>query len=297
MLQELKKTDLSIFMEELQGMDKAETARKIIEESLRVSKRPVVFCSFGKDSTVLLDMVREFREDVDVVYLMDGKFPEKNLHAFATAVKMGVRTLHTYPPSMVDYMQKGDYFEVLHFYYVNGDNWYVLYNGCAPYKEGEDFVCAKKDLIQDFKFIDKYSFPWDCIFHGQKETESIYVVDTYKIKTPIVPFGNGVLSMPLFDWTDVEVLDYAKKNEMPIQNERYDGNPYGGYTGTDKDKLNNDVIPTCFKCMDYRIGNEVVCPKTNQLVQFWGKTEQQHKDTMEQVVKLSEYISEAKEVT
>ena len=284
---------MRITSDEIAGATKAETAENIIKEALRVSENPIVFCSFGKDSTTVLKMAQKYKPDIEVMYLMDGKFPEKNLHAFKTAADMGIKTLHTYPATWADYIQREDYFEVIHYYYVDGTNWYVLYNGCCKHKEGDDYLCAKKDLLSQ-PFISGHSFPWDCIIHGQKDTEPIYIIDSYKIKTPIMPFGKGIMALPLFNWTDEEVLAYAKENNVPLQAGRYESNPYGGFSGTEADESNNDVIPTCSVCLDYRNEFEkIICPKTGLEVEFSGRNKADNEKFSEGLVKMAEYITDA----
>lgn len=44
------------------------SAMALIAKALNTCKRPFVSCSFGKDSSVLLHLVRRIREDIDVVF-------------------------------------------------------------------------------------------------------------------------------------------------------------------------------------------------------------------------------------
>lgn len=47
---------------------KISSAKQLIQRALRASANPVVACSFGKDSMVVLHLVREFRADVPVLF-------------------------------------------------------------------------------------------------------------------------------------------------------------------------------------------------------------------------------------
>ena len=51
-------------------------SRQIIRDALQGSCRPYVSCSWGKDSTVLLHLVAEQKEDVDVIWAKIGPFDD-----------------------------------------------------------------------------------------------------------------------------------------------------------------------------------------------------------------------------
>lgn len=242
-------------------IEKINSAMKIIESSLSKATLPVVMSSFGKDSIVLLDMVRKFIPDIDVLYLMDtgGKMLQKHYRAFRVANRLGT-PLHTYPPFFSDYIQKDDFFDVIHYFYINGKDYLTLYNGCQSYKEGENYLCALIDLLNT-PTCDKYNFRWDCVFEGIRSDESIHIKKT-SIKTPIVNFGHGILSMPLYNWTEKDVWTYIKENGLPYQTARYDEK---------RTDVNNDYIPACHDCLDLKNeGKEVYCPQRQEKIAYQG---------------------------
>lgn len=56
---------------------KIDYAHELIERTLAEHRRPVVGCSFGKDSMVVLHLVRQFVPDVEVVFINTGaEFPD-----------------------------------------------------------------------------------------------------------------------------------------------------------------------------------------------------------------------------
>ena len=272
-------------------MNKLQSAKNIISQSLKLSKRPVVCCSFGKDSMTLLSMVQDQSPDVDVLFFPEIEMHHKNLHAYQAAVDMQVGNLYSYPATYLDYIQRDDYFEVLKYHYVDGKDWYVLYNGCRQYIENEKFLCVEKELLPSVNLVDRYSFPWDCIFHGQKEQDAVHFVNKYEFIAPITRFGKGVLAVPLFDWTDKEAFSYAILRGLPVQQERYVNNESGLSTGNKKqDYISSDVIPCCFKCLDYRnVGKSVLCPRTNETIPFCGRTKIVHDKILADMFKASKY--------
>ncbi len=259
---------------------KEQEALSIIRNSLAKTSNPMVFCSFGKDSMVMLNLVQRVRKstgkDISVVYLMDGLPAEKYLHAFTIAAKLGI-TLYSYPPSFSFHLQGDDYFEIYHGYYIDGKDWYILSTGCRKPFQDESYSCAVYDLL-DFPCISTYDFRWDCIFHGHKEVDKIYITKDYKI-SPVCKFGKGLLVVPLYDWTDEDVLDYARIYSLPLQSERYDGNPTGKSVDPEHDRLNADVVPTCYRCLDVENENkQVFCPRKGEMISYRGTTREEHRD-------------------
>jgi 3'-phosphoadenosine 5'-phosphosulfate sulfotransferase (PAPS reductase)/FAD synthetase len=149
---------------------------------------------------------------------------------------------------------------------VNGVDYITLFTGSRDYKDGEQFVCSLKDLLFRPK-VPSYEFKWDCIFHGHKQCDSTYISDDIKVPKA-KRFGNGIMSFPLQDWTHQNIWDYIEFNNIPYSKERYDGGV---------DKANNDVVPACHKCLDYRnAGSEIICPKTGTPIKFCGKSEEEN---------------------
>lgn len=272
-------------------MNKIQSAQAIIKQALEVTKHPVVCCSFGKDSTAMLAMVQDECPKVDVLFLPETEMHHKNLHAYNAAVAMNTGKLYSYPATYIDYVQKDEYFEVLKYHYVDGRDWYVLYNGCRQYRTGEEFLCVKKELLSSYNLVSSYAFPWDCVFHGQKEIDAVYFTESYRFSYPITKFGRGVLATPLYNWTDEEALNYVALRKLPVQTARYKNNPSGLSTGNLKqDYISSDVIPVCFSCLDYRNKDkEIICPKTNEKIDFCGRSKEVHEQTLKNLLKVSNY--------
>jgi 3'-phosphoadenosine 5'-phosphosulfate sulfotransferase (PAPS reductase)/FAD synthetase len=264
-------------------MTKTDNAIKILEISLSKAAMPVVMSSFGKDSIVLLDMVRKFIPDIDVLYLMDtgGKMLQKHYRAFRVANKLGT-PLYTYPPFLSDYVQKDGFWDAIHYFYVNGKDYLTLYNGCKPYKEGEPYLCALIDLLT-MPTCDKYDFRWDCIFQGQRSDETIHIGKT-TIKEPISKFGHGIMALPLHDWTEADVWEYIKTNNIPYQTARYDDK---------RTDVNNDHIPTCHECLDLKNeGKEIICPQRQELIKYQGISKADMNKKIETLLGKTKYLAE-----
>jgi hypothetical protein len=230
-----------------------------INDCLKASANPVCLCSFGKDSLVLLHLISRIKK-IPVIYWREPFFQKKFFHPQVVAQEWNLE-VYDYPPSHCDYLQLGDYFDVYNFYYINGKDWLNLYTGCVDYQEDKPFLCAIKDLLLRPK-ISSYEFKWDCVFHGHKQVDPVYIAD--RIELPRLKiFGNGLLSLPIKDWSNEDIWDYIIKYKLPYSKERYDK----------KDEAsNNDIVRTCHNCLDCRV-KEPFCPLAKKVVQSVAKSE------------------------
>jgi len=247
------------------GSDCESKTLEFIEDCLSASANPVCLCSFGKDSLVLLHLILRIKK-IPVIYWREPFYQKKFAHSQSIAEKWDLE-VYDYPPTFTDYLQLGNYFDVYSYYYINGKDYVNLSTGTRDYKpEDKEFLCAIKDLLGRPK-VPAYEFNWDCIFHGHKQCDPLYVTD--RIELPRLKiFGKGILAMAIKDWTDNEIWDYIHKYDLPFNKERYRAG---------NEKFNNDVFPTCHDCLDYRkIGSMVYCPKLKKEVPCIAKTEEQN---------------------
>lgn len=252
-----------------------------------MSGKPVVLSSFGKDSLVLLSLMkRVYGEYPDVIFWMDGLPMNKYLHAFKTAAALDVR-LFTYPPTAWDYLQKDDFFDVIHYFYITEGAFTTLYTGCRQYRKNEQFLCAVDDLLS-YPRIDRYEFRWDYIFQGQKECDDLHIAKSYKLN-PVSLFGDKLMLYPLYNWSDEDVWSYVDKFSLRkyIQEERYRDNPSGRSKTLKNDRNNPDVAPTCFACLDCRNESlpEIYCPKKKTDIPFAGKGSVAAEETNKRLLK------------
>lgn len=233
-----------------------------IKKCLDVSVNPVCLCSFGKDSLVMLHLILRIKK-IPVIYWREPFFQSKFAHPQEVA-QLWDLDIYDYPPQFTDYIQLEDYFDVFNFYNCGGQ-FINLYTGTRNYKkEDKKFLCAIKDLLLRPKCLN-YEFKWDCIFHGHKQVDPIYIGDRIELKR-LYAFGNGLMSLSIKDWTNEEIWAYIEQYELPYNKKRYDNK---------NEEYNNDLFSTCHDCLDYRKG-DVVCPKTNRIVKNIGKTKEQN---------------------
>lgn len=168
-----------------------ETSRGIIKNMLRLSQNPYLALSFGKDSLVMLDLVREQYQEVPCLFL---KSEETYL-------------LHEYEPVIEHYRQTGVNIEIVEMRHLN-----------------HDFeVGAASNEFQQPAFFRG----WDGVFMGLRIEESkarrISIIrkesnlEGYRIMRYKGGDRAGMLRCcPVADWTAFEIMLYAKEKQLKM---------------------------------------------------------------------------------
>ena len=238
--------------------EKIEEARKTIDLALSEFKRTAIMCSFGKDSMVLLHLVRQMRE-LPIIFHREAMQPHK--YAFANSVieEWGL-TVFDYPACLTQVQEGETEFEVVNHYQV-GQRTCAMPTGIREPKKGESFACGLTDLY--LKPLGTFGYPWDLVFHGHKSS------DTDPIYGPIplaADFARNIDSVsaafPLRHFTDADVWEYTENEGLPIHDSRYE--KIDGEWREREDKTNNpDYITACVACMKTTSPAAVPCPKLN----------------------------------
>jgi 3'-phosphoadenosine 5'-phosphosulfate sulfotransferase (PAPS reductase)/FAD synthetase len=252
----------------------------------------VLLCSFGKDSTVLLDLIRETlpaRElnchsyPIPVIYYRHPYFPAK--HEFAEEmIRKWALEVYDFPPLACGVKCKEDRLELVTRYQVGSDAIDLPINTEPPF-ERRPFVCGLQWLTRPKTLGGQW--PWKTVFIGHKNSD----VDPYEGPLPLKEDRVAVMRagvdavFPLRHWTDNDVWDYIEANHVPYDQRRYfkRGEVYDKW-------LNPDYVHACTACIDPReTRNTVPCPKLNgALVRNLGPT-------VLRMEKLPDYIQKSEE--
>jgi len=255
--------------------DKVTLTQDFIKECLSVSKNPVCLCSFGKDSLVMLHMILQIKK-IPVVYWKEPYYQSKFRHVQEVAELWDLE-IYDYPPTYTNYLCLDNYFDVYNYYFINPNTYMNLFTGTRNYtKDDKQYLCAVEDLLKRPK-VPAYDFRWDCIFHGHKQSDPLYISDYIELPKLKI-FGNGLLSLPIKDWSDKEIWDYIVKYKLPYNKDRYDNKD---------ESRNNDLFPTCHDCLIPSNCDGVFCKKYNKHIPFQGKTREQNERDRQCLVKNS----------
>lgn len=216
--------------------------------------RPVVLTSFGKDSLVLHHLVQQVVPDVECLLLLQAPdlFPEKYAHA-KRLIDEGHLTCWSIPPRWTVHTQLGDKFDLFQGYgsLTSGD--LIMATGCRARELGEErYLCAK--AMTEAVHPPDVEYPWDLTFHGHKASDPIPFASSFQITASVVKIGGTTLALPIRDWTDADIFAYIDRFDLPLDRARYEGKD---------ERVNPDVLPTCWNCLDVRTrGQMVFCPLT-----------------------------------
>lgn len=253
-------------------MSKESDAIELIQSVLVESERPAAMLSFGKDSMVMAHLIRLAGSHsmfpkthgfpVDVIYHRDPWFPHK--HAFADEIiRSWGMEVHDFPPMQTGVKTKPDMIELVARYNFGSGYMDVPKNTLPPEAyPRRDYLCGLNDwILRPKTFL--LDYVWDTVFIGHRSAD----VDPFEGHVPLncdeTELGGVRMVFPLRDWSDDEVWDYIKQNDIPTQQTRY---------GDADDVWHvNDYTHACTACIDPReLRDTVFCPKLKRDVKNRG---------------------------
>lgn len=242
-------------------------AKRIIEKYLQRCFNPIVTCSFGKDSVVMLHLVRSVYNKIPVLFLKEPFNPKK--YQFANKlIEDWDLNVYDFAPSSTDTLIEDNTFEIFNIYEANGGK-LVLPTSIEDPKEGELYLCGRDDFLLKAKCVG-YQFKWDCVFIGHKSTDVNPFLHETQITSEAALLGNIHAVFPIKDWTDKDIWEYTEKYNVPYNDKRY--NKDNGYKEFEDRTYNNDYYTACSKCIDYRNPSVVMCPKIGKYIVNGGKS-------------------------
>ena len=233
-------------------------AQALIERLMRSYRHPMVMSSFGKDSMVMLDIIKHMGLKLPVVFHREPFFQQK--YQFAQRVICeNDYAVYDYPPLATAVTKNGEHFEIVSFYQA-GDppNYTYVPTGIRTPENGKPFLCGLEDLY--YKPTGTFEFPWDLGFVGHKSSDVDPILGPIPLYTDLKVNQNGCdYAFPLRHFTDVDVWEYSRRFDVPIHKERYD--PENGFRERPDVTLNPDYHHACVLCMDRDGAPQVFCPK------------------------------------
>lgn len=246
-----------------------------IEEVLNNSNNPIVMTSFGKDSMVMLHLVRQI-ENTPVLFFKEPFFPKKYVFANKIIEEWNL-TVYDYEPFATDTISNNGNFEIINFYRLPHGNQLYLPTGIEK-RNGGDYLCAFSDLLNKPTAQD-FTFKWDLVFLGHKSSDKDHIFGDVTIKDQLFKMPDLTFSMPLKDWTDKDIWDYIEQNNLPYNEKRYDKeNCYMEFSDR---TYNNDYHPACYECLDPHNSGEVFCPILKKNINHIGETLEKHREKIE----------------
>lgn len=240
--------------------DKVARAHRTIETALAAFKSPAVMCSFGKDSLVLLHLVRQ---QVDIPVIFHREPFQHHKYEFAN------RVMREWDLTVLDYLpiasavKENEYgFEIQKFYQI-GARRSVIPIRLAPPEPGERIICGLTDIYEGPK--GNIIYPFDLVFSGHKSSDVDFIHGAIPLAADVARNTDCASSVfALREFTDEDVWAYTELHDLPIHRERYE--KVDGHWQEKADRRSNpDYVSGCMACMSQKSPGVVPCPKLNGL--------------------------------
>jgi 3'-phosphoadenosine 5'-phosphosulfate sulfotransferase (PAPS reductase)/FAD synthetase len=235
-------------------------ARQVIADGLTVGKVPVVLSSFGKDSVVLLDLVKEqIPGEVVCLWLRYDFKGQHRRHQFAhdLIIKWGLKVFDYLPALRVPVSDGGGDVELAQFYSCGqGDQYLIVLMGT----DGQYGECMLD--VGHLQTTPRWDYAWDITFSGQRKEESHPMFGPAILNADGWGCGDTRLFYPLRNWTLSDIWDYTLEKGLPFNAKRY--------TDGDAD-YDGDQYSICSKCINPASEHEdgtVFCPKENKPIKY-----------------------------
>lgn len=231
--------------------------RDFIAEQLNTVEKPVVGCSFGKDSMVMLALVREIEPRVPVIYYEPYSIASKS--AFAEYV-IRLWNLDVYRPKPFyrEAIAKDGNVEVVELYQLAPNRFqYYPIEADENYTPDSNCLCALEKIHQP-TITPSRSF--DCLFIGHRDDDTNPTYGDVPLQDSVVVFDNFRQVYPLKNWRESDVWEATGLLGVPVNTARYVENQAGA---------NNDIYPLCTECLKASDGF-VNCPLSGGQVPALG---------------------------
>jgi len=230
-------------------------------------ERQALMCSFGKDSMVLLHLIREVLPSnpmlchgypVPVIHFRHPWFPQKYEFADSIIRSWGLE-VHDCLPIDAGVKTREDMIELVARYQF-GTGAIDLPINTLPPKPRKDFACGLQWVYRPRQL----SSTWNIqnVYIGHKSSDYDPFEGNVPLKHDAAKVGEVNMIFPLRHWTDEDVWEYIESRYVP-----YDKRRYAGRLDVPDKWLNSDYINACTACVDPRNKDkEVFCPKLGRLV-------------------------------
>jgi len=241
--------------------DKLSETTALIMRVMREYQRPAVMWSSGKDSMVLLFILRHMKLDLPVIFHREPFFPRK--YEFADQmIRDWNLTCYDWPPMQVAMQEAGGVVEIVNHYQTGPARFMALPKNLyesepdAKWSEGKT-LCGLKHFLERPR--GGFIAPWDIVFHGHKSSDVDPLLGSVPLHVDVKQnIGCPSIAFPLRRWTDKDIWDYTNSFQVPQQETRYKRG-----TGEElEDKtLNPDYWSCCTRCLDRHGPRQVFCPR------------------------------------
>ena len=220
--------------------------------------KPCIFSSFGKDSVVMVHIIKEMGLKLPVVFWRDPFFPEKSEYANRLIREWNLST-YDYPPSTIGFDRANGTAHAINYHRVGGNRTMARLAGLVSFEKGKPYLCTLEDMLK--RPLGGFHFPSDLAFHGHKTSDVDPLLGPIPLNVDILQVaGSNDYAYPLRYWNDSDIWNYIEEHDVPINFGRY-GKIDGKWSDVKSKALNSDYHAACWRCIDRSEAASVDCPK------------------------------------
>jgi hypothetical protein len=248
-------------------MTKTHSTKLLIERGIRHYPNSVLAWSGGKDSMVLLHIMRSMGINLPLIFFREPWQPSK--YEFQDQlIREWDLLVYTWHPTESAFTQNEDEFEVQNLYFLNSTS-IKCPTGIIQPSEGKPWVCSL-DILNRPKQVSLQVPDVSAVWIGHKGCDSnqIYGPDAgTRVEARIVP-NMATMLFPLKDWSHQDVWNYIEEHNVPFDSKRY--SKLDGVWSEKEGKAHSiDNIHACTACIDRRqnAAKFVHCPKLGMRIE------------------------------
>jgi 3'-phosphoadenosine 5'-phosphosulfate sulfotransferase (PAPS reductase)/FAD synthetase len=229
--------------------------REMIREALAEAAAPVVACSFGKDSVLLLHLVREQCADVPVLWLRQDLLPDQRTFAERLIIEWDLTIYGVLPVDQYFVPAANGRLSLIREYGFHGESFPVV----VDVVHGDR--CALK--LAQRKAPMPVEFPFDLVFTGFKESDSHPLLGCLAWPERAT-IGGAKVCAPLRNMTDEMIWQATLDLSLPYNQAKYDDH---------REQADPDCVVACTNCLDGPA--RVYCPdEQREILGFaWDREE------------------------
>lgn len=179
-------------------------AKNYIRESLTSAKNPALLVSFGKDSMLLLEIAREVKPDISLLWFGD------KLSSFAeSTIKENDLCVYSYAPADRYLVPNADGYSLIDEYSF----------GKTRVPLVSDLVKSEKCEIENLPTVrtSQFNYPFDLTLWGYRREDSHPLIEAKFPKK--FQLGDTVMDAPLWNWSESEVYNALAELRIPFEAE------------------------------------------------------------------------------
>ncbi len=247
--------------------DKLERTYQIIDRAREQYPSTMICWSGGKDSMVLLHLLRSVGITPPLIFFREPWQPVK--YSFQERIIREWNLLvHTWHPFASAMQQVETETEVQNWYKFN-DTTLTCPTGIVEPEKDLPWACGVDILRrpkQDDLVIDRVDALW--IGHKRCDSDPILGGDAgTRIEARVLPDMTTMI-YPIKDWSHQDVWQYIEQNQVPYDEDRYEKFD-GDWREIPAKRKNADYVHACTKCLDGRKNAPkfVECPKLDMVIE------------------------------